>query len=146
MLCLPSSGTGFWAELPSTFPEGRFAKACCKSSGVQARPRAALPISPLRQGFSPHNSNIEGFLRPATGALPIHERARESDLLRLALASAVPLSKDTSSCSGEPFVRNLKCSCAKEEIHNVTLVWLEPIEFGGRNGAEVQAIDVRRVG
>src|SRR5690242_398190 len=43
-------------------------------------------------------------------------------------------------------VGNLKGPGAKEEIDNVAFVRLEPVEFGRRDRAEIQAVDIGGVG
>src|SRR5690349_20869298 len=42
----------------------------------------------------------------------------------------------------QPLRRRLEGSCAEEEVHDVSLVRLEPVELDGRNGADIQAVDM----
>ena len=57
-----------------------------------------------------------------------------------------PVIRCSSSSPREPLVWNLIGPSAEEKIDDVAFVRLEPVEFGGRDRADVQAVDVRRVG
>src|SRR5258708_1774230 len=96
----------------------------------------------LRTNNQPDASNMQSLRSPE------HWFPFDCDyvrIVRFVKSSQIWRSSAVSTCPSKPFLRNLKCPGPKQEIDNVALVRLEPVEFGRRDRADVQTVDVRRV-